>query len=80
MQEDKNKNTAYKEHLAERLARLSAELEEGQLAEVLNFAEFVRMRPSAPQISAPTQKIDWGLFRKHQGCYDGSKIDRMDST
>ena len=73
-------NTAYKEQLAERLACLSTELEEGQLAEVVNFAEFVRLRQSAPQISAPSQKIDWGLFRKHQGCYDGSKVDRMDST
>lgn len=64
MQWDKNMNTAYKEQLAERLARLSAELEEGQLAEVLSFAEFVRMRPSAPQISAPSQKIDWGAVPK----------------
>lgn len=64
--------------LTERLTQLTTQLNEGQLAEVVDFVEFLRARHTQPQISEPTQKIDWALFRKHRGCYDGAKINRAE--
>jgi hypothetical protein len=64
--------------LAERLNRLTTELDEGQLAEVVDFMKFIKTRQSPTLISEPTEKIDWSLFHKFRGDYDGSKIDRAE--
>ena len=71
-------SASHKEQLAERLNRLTMELNEGQLAEVVDFMEFIKTRQSPTPISEPTEKIDWSLFRKFRGSYDGSKIDRAE--
>lgn len=69
----------HKTLLTERLVRLATQLNEEQLSEVVDFVEFLQAKRGVPpQIIEPTQKIDWELFRKHSGCYDGTKIDRAE--
>lgn len=60
----------------ERIIQTVRELDEPRAAEVLDFAEFVKTRRRTPEVIQPARKIDWTLFERHAGCYDGSRINR----